>query len=171
MTLANDINKDKDETDYKEEQLIVNKESEKEEIKELNEIQEISPSNKKSMCDKYFSKLEPGSLRSSIFSLSILTVGIGCLALPERNGQISVLLMIIMLIIATLVSYFTLDIVINAARHKGLGVYSHVIEEFCGRGWAILFDASNCLFIIGIIITYQIISKHKLYILSIYYMH
>jgi hypothetical protein len=121
--------------------------------------------HKKGFYDKYFSKLEPGSLRSSIFSLSILSIGIGCLALPQKFGQVSILAMTIMLIFVCGMTYITMDIIIIAARKKNLTIYAHVIEEYCGKKWAMLFDVANILFVVGIILAYQIISKYLFYLL------
>ena len=120
---------------------------------------ETSSFHKKGFYEKYFSKLEPGSLRSSIFSLSILSIGIGCLALPQKFGQVSILAMTIMLIFVCGMTYITMDIIIIAARKKNLTVYAHVIEEYCGKNWAVLYDVANILFVVGIILAYQIISK------------
>lgn len=125
----------------------------------INDLKEISirDDKKRTLCAKYFSKMDPGSLRSSIFSLSILAIGVGCLALPQKFGQLSLALCSIQIVIAAISTYWTINLIIEAGRKKGLTVYSHVIEEFCGRNWAIFFDVVIIIYVFGVLITYQII--------------
>lgn len=139
-----------------------------EEDQNENKIQELNiddnGNGEKPACQRYFSPLGEGSLRSSIFSLSILSVGVGCLAIPQRFGQLSIVLATIIIIVACASTYWTLDVIIIAGRKKQLTVYSAVIKEFCGPRWAVFLDVTLIIYTLGIMIAYQIISKysHKL---------
>lgn len=136
---------------------------ENDEVNQENQIGEIPNMNpsKRTMCGKYFSKVEAGSLRASIFSLSILSIGVGCLALPQSFSQISVLLCGVEVICAALSTYWTLGIIIEAGRKKEIRNYSLLIAEYCGKGWAVFFDVVIVIYVFGILILYQIISKHQ----------
>lgn len=125
-----------------------------------NEIEIIDDqNNKRTMCGKYFSKIEPGSLRASVFSLSILSIGIGCLALPKVFGQVSIMMCSILVILSAIATYWTLGIIIEAGRKKNLNVYSVVISEYCGYGWSVFYDCIMVLYLYGVLIIFQIISK------------
>ena len=108
------------------------------------------------MCDRYFSKMDPGSLRSSIFSLTILCIGVGCLALPKVFSQQSIGLSITMILLGSFATYWTLDIIIIAGRKKDIGTYTGVIQYYCGKSWGLLFDITIIIYIMGIMIVYQI---------------
>ncbi len=138
---------------------------EERDIKDLEEEKYIGEDNiipkdplKRTMCDKYFSKPGPGSLRSSIFNLSLLAIGVGCLALPQKVGQLSLVLWSILILFAAFSTYLALDIIIEAGRKKELSVYAQVIEEYCGKKWGILYDGTIILYVFGVLITYQIIA-------------
>lgn len=124
-------------------------------------INELADENKdeKKYCDKYFSKMNPGSICSSIINTSILTIGIGVLSLPHSVGSVSVFGMVVILILSVPLNFYTIDITINAGREKDLVVYSYIIQEFCGKRWACFFDIIIIISNAGLLIAYQIISK------------
>ncbi len=132
------------------------------EMKELyinnNEPDNSHKSNRETCLKRYCSQLEPGSLRSSIFSLSILSIGIGSLALPQKFGQISVLFTVIIIFISSIAGYITLDVLTNAGRKNNLSVYADVVKFYCGPKWQKAFDIVNLLNIFGIILAYQIVN-------------
>ena len=116
----------------------------------------IDKNYEKPICDRYFSKMDPGSLRSSIFSLTIISVGVGTLALPQKFAQISVGLCLIMILIGACTTYWTLDILIIAGRKCKLSNYSDVIKNYCGKFWGLLYDINIIIYLVGILIVYQI---------------
>lgn len=126
---------------------------------EKDEVDLIMKSNERTIFDKMFSRMHPGSLRASIFNLSILSIGVGCLSLPQRFMQISVIVGIIVVISAGLLAYWTLQIIIEAGRKKGITEYSKVILEYCGYRWSVFADITIIVYIFGILIVYQIIGK------------
>ena len=67
-----------------------------------------NPPPKRNFLKRTFSKLTPGSLRGSVFNLSILSLGIGCLALPQKVGQMSLVVSPFVIIIAGLANAWTL---------------------------------------------------------------
>lgn len=108
---------------------------------------------------RWFSPLGPGSLRASIFNLSILSIGVGVLALPEQFGKLSILFGAIATIIAGFLTYWSLNLIISAGHKKGINEYGKVVEEFCGSGWALFLNITITVHLTGVIIVYEIISK------------
>lgn len=126
-----------------------------------NQIDFIMKTQERTLLDKLFSKMHPGCLRASIFNLSILSIGAGCLALPQRFMQLSILVGVIVVIIAEISAFWTLQIIIEAGRKKGLTEHSKVILEYCGYRWSIFGHVTIIVCIFGYLIVYQIIGKFK----------
>lgn len=58
------------------------------EVRKSNLLKRISIKvGDKTICTRYFSPMQAGSLRASIFSLSILCIGIGTLSLPKKFDE------------------------------------------------------------------------------------
>ena len=124
----------------------------------LNLLNDNKPVER-TLFNRYFSKLGPGSMRASILNLSIVSLGIGCLALPKVFGDISILYSVIILILGGFVNNWTLNMLIHAGKKKKLTVYSHVCKEYLGNGAAIFYDVIMIILVFGSIITYEIICK------------
>lgn len=108
---------------------------------------------------RWFSPLGPGSLRGSIFNLSILSIGVGVLALPQQFGKLSILLCSLEVIIGGFLTYWSLNLIISVGHKNGINEYGKVVEEFCGKGWALLLNITITVHLTGVIIVYEIISK------------
>lgn len=115
--------------------------------------------DKKTCFKRYCSKLSPGGLRTSILGMSIIGLGLGCMSLPKRYEETSVLFMNVFLIIASIVNYLTLDILFNVARRNNFSTYSDMIKNICGNIWMKIYNFMTILYISGIMISYQIVSK------------
>lgn len=173
MTVKNGIKHNEIETlndDIENKESKINKENINDDFKEKdnvdsneNQLQETSLdkdyNKNRKWYENYFSKVEPGSIRASIFSLSILSIGTGCLSLPQRVGQMSVLLCSIEIILAGFAAYWTLDLLIYASLKSGEFTFSKVIQKICGKTWAKFLDITMVVYIIGVLIIYQILSK------------
>ena len=114
---------------------------------------------KKTFFNRYFSKLGEGSLRASIFSLSIVSIGVGCLTLPKVFGDMSILICAIGIILTGFISYWTLDILVQAGRKQNLSVYSHVVEFYLGKKAAVFLDVVMVVLLFGVITVYWLICK------------
>jgi len=110
----------------------------------------------------FVSKVFPGSIRASVFSLSILSIGTGCLSLPQRVGQMSVLACCIFILIGGISAYWTLKLLIIASIRCKETTYSKVISKLCGSIWAKVLDYSILVYIFGVLIIYQTLSKLKI---------
>jgi hypothetical protein len=114
--------------------------------------------NRKSLMNRMFSKMDEGSLRGSIFAMSSLALGTGCLALPLRFGQMSVVGALIMLILGSMAAYWSLVIMIEASRKTNTMDYSRLVKESLGPKLALVLDIVILIYIFGILISYQVIS-------------
>jgi hypothetical protein len=114
--------------------------------------------NRKTLINRMFSKMDEGSLRGSIFAMSSLALGTGCLALPLRFGQMSVVGALIMLILGSMAAYWSLVIMIEASRKTNTMDYSRLVKESLGSKLALLLDIIILIYIFGILISYQVIS-------------
>lgn len=122
-------------------------------------IQDYESSSNRSLQQRLFSKLRPGSMRGSIISLSMLSIGIGCMYLPQVFARLSVIQAFLFIIISASFSYSGLVIIINAGRKKGITIYTELIKEIFGLKSARFFDITIIVYLAGIIIVYQIVSK------------
>lgn len=124
----------------------------------LANIEENYKENRK-WIDRYFSSISPGSIRASIFSLSILSIGTGCLSLPQRFGQLSIVFTIILIFLAGFAAYWTLNLLIFCSLKTGEMTYSKLIKKVLSKGWSIFLDVTLIIYIFGVLIIYQIVSK------------
>lgn len=139
---------------------LLKKENQNDDIEGSETVEKYNANRK--WYQNVFSKVQPGSIRASIFSLSILSIGTGCLSLPQRFGQLSVLLCSILVVLAGFAAYWTLDLLIYASLKSGETTYSKVIAKICGPRWAKFLDITMIIYIYGVLIIYQIISKLKI---------
>lgn len=113
----------------------------------------------KTFCKRYFGPVYSGSLRSSIFTLSILSLGSGCLSIPQKFTHMSLFLGIITVIICGLAAYKTLNYLIHAAICANILNYSKVVEYYCGKGFSRCLDFIIMLFCFGQMVLLQVISN------------
>lgn len=119
--------------------------------------EEIKIEPQKNFLIRTFSKIEPGSMRGSIFNLVILAIGIGSLSLPQQVSNLGVLLWLILMIITAILTNWTIGVLIKAARERNLTNYSQTVEEYLGKKWSILYDINMIIYIFGMLVSYQII--------------
>lgn len=110
-------------------------------------------------CFEKISLMGPGSIKGCVFNLSILCVGVGCLNLPQRLGQMSVVLCFVLMILAGIISYNTLLIIMKAGNKIGALSYTEVIRFYCGEAWSKYANVTIMISITGFMILCQITSK------------
>lgn len=116
--------------------------------------------NRKSLMIRIFSKMEEGSLRGSIFAISSLALGTGCLTLPLIFSEMSVLGALVMLVLGAMASYWSLVIMIEASRKTNTMDYSRLVKQSLGPKLALILDITILIYIFGILISYQVISMY-----------
>lgn len=114
----------------------------------------------KTCWQRYFSQMNEGSFRASIFSMCSLALGTGCLTIPLQFQQMSVLGGVIALIFSSAAAYWSLNIMILSSLKSNVYDYSKLVINEFGKKWARFLDSIIIIYGIGILISYQVISKH-----------
>lgn len=84
-----------------------------------------------------FSKIQPGSMRSSIFSLVSTALGAGAFAIPCVLKNTGLILGLLLVILAALLSLLGMNQITKAAVHYRIYDYSHLVNKVLGKPWAI----------------------------------
>lgn len=106
-----------------------------------------------------FSRIGPGSVRSSIFSLSIISIGLGCLALPSKFEATGIIACLALLAIAGIATYYSLAYLTESGHKYKIDSYSELVKYHYGEKAAKTLDILIIIYIFGAIILYQIFSK------------
>ena len=125
------------------------------------EIQENNVNNEsiddRNWFKRTFGKMSPGALRGSIFSLSILSLGIGSLAIPQKIGIMGIFLSPIFIILSGLANLWSLRILGNMSLKYNLKKYEQVIKHLFGKGVSLFVGIVMIINQTGVIILYQVI--------------
>lgn len=125
----------------------------------VSDIEKIPENERKTFLKRYFSKMGPGSLRGSIFNLSIVSIGIGALTLPKTYADLGLFASLIFTVFFAFASYWTLNMIVYAARKSDLVIYGQVCEHYLGKAGSYVYDIANIILLFGVITVYQIIRK------------
>ena len=145
------------------EELPVSKDSPNENITLKNNKQgnssdeEIEEIDNRTCFQKTCGKMGPGSMRGCIFNLCILSLGTGCLALPQKIGYMSLLASPIVIFVSGAINYWTLTILGDAARKYKLRKYEDVVSKLFSQNLRIFLGIVMVLNQSGMIILYQVI--------------
>ena len=112
---------------------------------------------KKNFFNKMLGKVSSGSLTSSIFSLCILSLGTGSLALPQKIGYMSLFFSPIIIILSGLVNYWSLSVLSNASKKYNINSYEGIVTNLFGKALSIFLGIIMCINQSGMIILYQVI--------------
>ena len=104
-----------------------------------------------------FGKMSPGALRGSIFSLSILSLGIGSLAVPQKIGTMGIILSPIFIISSGLANLWSLRILGKMYTKYQLKKYEQVVSHLFGKGMSYFVGIVMIINQTGVIILYQVI--------------
>lgn len=144
--------------DFKENFIDTDKPNQKNEQLINNTGTDLESVPRKSLLQRYFSSMDEGSLRASIFAMSSLALGTGCLALPQKFGQMSFSCALLTIILAAAAAFWSLKIMIVASKKIGCDEYSKCVSLTFGKKAANFLDLVTMLYIFGILISYQVIS-------------
>ena len=112
---------------------------------------------RKTFADRTFSKMEPGSLRGSIFSLCSAAIGAGVLSLPYvlvLNGWV---IGICFIIIGALAADWSNCMLAQRAIEYKVPNYQKLCEKAGGPKLAQFLSICILIYIFGVLISYQII--------------
>lgn len=131
---------------------------------EPNKDYRTSALSQRTFFDRWFGKINEGSLRGSVFTLASIALGTGAFALPMGADQMSLTMALIMLIVGACVTYWTLYIMILSSRKIGTADYSEVVKNYYSPLVSKILDMSIILYIFLTLISYMVISKNNLLI-------
>ena len=135
---------------------IIDSDRESKDTVALNEIPE-DQLEKRSCLKRTFGKMNPGSLRGSIFNLCILSLGTGLLAIPQKIGYMSIILSPIIIILSGLANFWSLNILVNMSLKFNLNTYESIVDRLLGNKISLFLGIIMSINQIGIIILYQVI--------------
>ena len=116
--------------------------------------EEIEP---KVRCAYIQDTIKQGSLIEGIFNLSIFTLGIGLLALPQKVKYMSLFMTPVIIISGGVINYWTLTILGDASRKFKLTKYEDAVSILINKNFSYFFSFVMCINQIGTIIAFQII--------------
>lgn len=114
---------------------------------------------KPKLLTRLFGPMRPGSLRGSIFTLSNLTLGVGCLSLPQVLFRIGFVEGILALLIVALISYWMLSCISEASQIKRCYDYSALVKIVFGGKISIVVNVIFMLYYLMVLVAYQVISN------------
>ena len=82
------------------------------------------PGLQKTVTERFFSPIKEGSVRSSIFAIASVCLGMGTMAMPSAFSKISMLGGCIFLIVGACLGYWSLCILIESSRKLKTNNYS-----------------------------------------------
>ena len=117
-----------------------------------------SPSSmNKTWSQRTFGKMEPGSIRGSIFTLASTAMGAGYLATPTILKYAGVFLGLIIIVGCGFLVYLSLHTVAKCADNYKIYHYPSVARKMLGNKWAFLLELAIILNGYGLIIALNII--------------
>ena len=125
--------------------------------KNNNELENIEINNTKKggFFERYFGDIE--GIGGPIFSLSAMTIGTGCFALPNRCAQLGLFNEVILLLFGAYCAYWALNAMIHASRNSSHKDYSPLVKESLGKIPGLILDIFILIFIFGVIISFQVV--------------
>ena len=122
-----------------------------------NPDEDIPESLTRNLFDRICGKMRTGSLRGSIFAMTSLSIGTGCLSFTKKVIQFGFVWFGVFLIISAFAIYWSLVGMIRVSRKHGDLEYSSSVKKILGNIPALSVDIMTALYSFGIIITYQVI--------------
>ena len=142
------------ETESKDTVFLDNTTEDKEEKEGKEEKEE---KDERSWIQRTFYKMNPGSLRGSIFNLCILSLGTGLLAIPQKIGYMSIVLSPIIIILSGIANLWSLNVLVNMSKKFKSKNYESLVNKLFGNKISIFLGIIMSINQIGIIILYQVI--------------
>lgn len=135
-------------------------------INEDNTAMVVRPLVHTPTATRVFSRVEPGSLRGSIFTLSSSAIGAGLLSLPLVLKQTGLVLGALLCLIGACLSILTLNMLLDSAdvifRARGMTggrsiTYSQLVTEILGKRSGILLEAVLVIYSFGTVVGYFLV--------------
>ena len=130
---------------------------EKENDDDIDDIDDMPESFSRNIFDRIFGKMRKGSLRGSIFAMTSLSIGTGCLSFTSKVIKFGFVWFGVFLLISAFAIYWSLVGMIRVSRKYGDLEYSSSVKKILGRIPALIIDIMTAFYSFGIIITYEVI--------------
>ena len=114
-------------------------------------------SKKAKLLERMLHPIQYGSLRGSIFGLSSMCLEAGALVLAIRCKQFGLVNFLLALVLGGLCAYWTLVMMIKAGRAAKQRDYSKTVKTILGNKWGIFVDLNITVYLLGAIISFQVI--------------
>ena len=106
-------------------------------------------------CQRFFAKVQSGSLRGSIISMASIVFGIAGLAYPVGFANIGLIPGLILFAIISIFNYLSLYALIFTARKEKINHYGMLIQKVLGNTMALISDINNIIFCLGVAMSYE----------------
>ena len=128
---------------------------------EIQNDEENKNETGRTLVNRLIGPVDAGSIRGSIFNLSIFSLGSGCLALPQKIQHMSIVLAVFDIILSGLATYWTLNLMLVASRKlKNCFNYAKVVELLYGKKLSNFLVFTILLYTFGIMVLYQVIGTY-----------
>jgi amino acid permease len=87
--------------------------------------------------------------------MSSITFGSGCLVFPLAIYNLGPLIGLLVFIFVSIVSYWTIYLLIYCGMNSGIMDYNGLLEKYIGVNYRIFSDINNIILCIGVIMSYQ----------------
>ena len=126
-------------------------------IKDPNEKIVPFDSRKAGMFERMLHPMQYGSLRGSIFALSSMCLETGALILAVSCKNLGLIPFLLCVIGGGVLAYWTLTMMIKAARNMKEREYSKVVKATLGNKVGVFLDCNITLYLFGALISFQVI--------------
>ena len=123
-------------------------------ISESERVKVIQPKKQSSSCNKCIVK---GSISECVINLSILSFGIGLLALPQKVQYLTMVMTPILIIIGGIINYWTFTILTDVSRELKIYKYEDIVLRLFNTYFRYFFIFVVMIGILGSLILYQVI--------------
>lgn len=132
-------------------------EVQEQEMVPVQTTEETIPEPKKTCCQRLLGKMGAGSLSGCIFNMCILSLGTGCLSLPQKVGYLSLVFTPIAVAIAGAANIWTLLCLSSISCKYNINNYSELVKHLYGKALGVFLDVVIIIYAFGILILYQVI--------------
>eukprot|EP00471_Norrisiella_sphaerica_P010991 CAMPEP_0184499510 /NCGR_PEP_ID=MMETSP0113_2-20130426/41663_1 /TAXON_ID=91329 /ORGANISM="Norrisiella sphaerica, Strain BC52" /LENGTH=533 /DNA_ID=CAMNT_0026887433 /DNA_START=243 /DNA_END=1844 /DNA_ORIENTATION=+ len=126
----------------------------------------IRPITRTPTFSRIFSKVEPGSLRGSIFTLSSSAIGAGLLSLPLVMRNTGLVLGSTLCIIGAILALLSMNMLVDTAdvilfarggRGGRMITYSELVSQILGPRWGVFLEVTLLVYCFGTIVGYLLV--------------
>lgn len=104
--------------------------------------------------NRWFSKMDKGSMRGGMISMVAFTIGAGCFTFPYIISLVGFIPGLILLLFTSVSCMFNLYLVLQSGLKSKIYNYNILTKECIGKSWLRIYDISNIVILSGVIMSY-----------------